>query len=314
MSFKALQPMLPLRSVVLLVAALCLTTSSISSYCYAQLPVSRGRKLAPDAIEVIEPSSEWDETGLGPVDLPLVAANPELAWQPNFAPKSSTLLEKAKEVVFRSDIYCLQFSFKPVRMIEVRGKTVWYLLYRVRYKGGDLRPTPDDKAVFGKPKAVSADWVRFMPTFRLDSLGLGEVYLDEIVPGAKAAIAAKERVGSPIYDSLEMQRLKIKLSTVTEDNQVWGVATWADVDPRVDFFTVDVRGLTNAQKLVNQNGQIDYLQKALVLHFSRPGDTLNELRDRIRFGIPALENAERQKYILQQYGQKERLDYVWDYR
>ncbi|MEM8733868.1 MAG: hypothetical protein AAGG44_06595, partial [Planctomycetota bacterium] len=87
----------PCRSVILLVAA-CIVTDSTASFCNGQLPVSRGRKLAPDAIEVIEPSAEWDETGLGPVDLPLVAANPGIDWQPNFAPKSGTLLEKAKEV------------------------------------------------------------------------------------------------------------------------------------------------------------------------------------------------------------------------
>jgi hypothetical protein len=281
---------------------------------YAQIPVSKGRKLAPAAIETIEPAAEWDETALGPIDLPLVAANPDIAWDPNFAPSSDTLLEKSKKVLFRNDIYCLQFSFKPVRMIQVGGENIWYLLFRVRYKGGDLRPVPGVKSAYGKPKAVSAEWVRFMPTFRLDSLNLGQVYMDSVVPGAREAIAARERVGSRVYNTVELQRLKIKVSTETEDNAVWGVATWKQVDPRIDFFTVDVRGLTNAQKLVNNAGEIDYLQKSLILHFARPGDTINELSDRIRYGIPAIEDPARQKYVLQQYGQSERLDYFWDYR
>ena len=38
----------------------------------------------------------------------------------------------------------------------------------------------------------------------------------------------------------------LKQSTPEEDNSVWGLATWEDVDPRVDFFSVYIKGLTNA--------------------------------------------------------------------
>lgn len=299
-------------------ALACLTLAGSAQTAFCQFPVSRGRKLAPDALVVIEPAAEWGETSQGPVDLPLVVTNPDLAWQPNFAPKSDTLIEKAKQLTFRSDIYCLEFAFKPVRMISVNGETVWYILYRVRYEGGDLKPVPEpDKyqnKVYGKPKAVSAKWVRFMPTFKLDTLSLGKTYLDQVVPGALRAISAKERVGKPIYDAVQIQRQKIEISTATSDKSIWGVAMWKGVDPRTDFFTVDVRGLTNAQKLVLDGDKIKYPQKTLVLYFSRPGDTIDELNDEIRFGIPALEDPARQKYILDQFGQKERLDYVWDYR
>jgi hypothetical protein len=283
-----------------------------------QIPVSKGRKLAPDALEVIEPAAEWDDTALGPVDLPLVGKYPELSWTPNFAPETETLLQKAQDVIYRRDIHCLQFAFKPVRMIRVNGQTVWYLIYRVRYLGGDLQPepVPDEfqNKVYGKPKSISTEWVRFMPTLELDTLGLGRVYLDRIIPGAKQAIAERERIGKPLYDSVEMQTLRIPLSTATDDNAIWGVAMWADVDPRTDFFAVNVKGLTNALRVEEAGGETKFLQKTLVLHFSRPGDTINELEDRIRYGIPALEDPERQKYVLDQYGQTKRLDHVWDYR
>ncbi len=297
---------------------LALAVASITQSAFGQLPVSRGRVLAPDALVVIDPAADWSETGQGPVDLPLVNKHPDLAWTPNSAPASETLMEKAKQVVFRGDVYCLEFAFKPVRMISVGGQNVWYLLYRVRYLGGDLQPVPEpdrfNNPIYGKPKSISADWVRFMPLFRLDTLALGKVYVDEVIPQALPAIANKERVGSRIYNSVEIQRLKLELSTETENNAVWGVATWRGVDPRTDFFTVQVQGLTNAQKLELDGTNLKYLQKTLVLHFSRPGDTIDELQDRIRFGIPALKDSERQKYILGQYGQQERLDYVWKYR
>lgn len=301
-----------------LVSCLCVLSSAPAAWAQVEVPVAKGRKLAPDVLEVIEPAMEWGETSQGPVDLPLVAKHPELAWTPEFAPVSDTLLEKSKQVVFRVEVYCLEFAFKPVRMIEVDGKTVWYMLYRVRYEGGDLKPVPEpdnfNNEVYATPKAVSAEWVRFVPTFKLDTLNLNRVYMDQVSQRAKQAIAARERVGQPILDSVEMQRQKIKVSTATQDNSVWGVAMWPDVDPNTDFFTVEVSGLTNAQKLETDGDKTRYLQKTLVLHFFRPGDTYNELEDQIRFGIPALKDPDRQKYVLDQFGQQERLDYVWDYR
>ncbi len=290
------------------------------------LATSSGRKLAPDALKIIPPAAEFGETFQGPVDLPLVTEHPELAWDPNYFPKSETLLEMGKNVTFRGPVYCLEFAFKPVRMIEldiptatgIQRKNVWYLLYRVRYLGGDLQPKSEqdqfNNQVFALPEAVSAKWVRCFPVFTLDAKGLNQRYVDQVVPSVKKAIAIKERVGKPIYDSVEIQRLKIDISTPTEDHAVWGLATWTEVDPRTDFFSVEVRGLTNAQRIESGGNQLKYLQKTLVLNFSRPGDTVNETEDRIRYGVPALEDPARQQYVLQQYGLQERLDHLWIYR
>jgi hypothetical protein len=290
-----------------------------------QIPTSvqTERWLAKDAFFTIPPAMEYGETFEGPITLPYVAKNPNLAWEPEYSPKSSTLLEMGKDVVFRGDVYCLEFSFKPVRMIEVEGKIVWYLLYRIRYLGGDLRPVVEKDAysnqVFATPESVPATSItqltnRFIPLFRLQVPRLNKEYLDQIVPGAKQAIAAKERVGLPIYDSIEIQRMPIKVSTEAEEHPLWGVATWTDVDARTDFFAVHVQGLTNAQRLKMEGNEIRYLQKNLVLHFSRPGDTVNELEDRIRYGIPALSDPDRMRYVLDQFGVEERLDHMWTYR
>ena len=157
---------------------------------------------------------------------------------------------------------------------------------------------------------------RFLPLFRLQVRSLRLEYLDQIIPEAKAIIAAKERVGRPIYDSVEIQTFPIKLwrDTDTVDNSVWGVATWTQVDPRTDFFSVQIAGLTNAQRLKLEGDKIKYLQKNLVLNFSRPGDTIDELEDRISYGVPALSDPERQQYVLNQFGLEERLDHLWIYR
>lgn len=307
-----------LRNTLALTLVFCVAQSAVSQSVPTSLDASRGRKLAPDALEIIPPAMEQGETAQGPITLPLVVKHPELKWKPNYSPESDTLVTKSTDVVFRSDVHCLEFAFKPVRMIQVNDKLVWYLLYRVRYLGGDMRPEPTKdnfgNDIFSNPQAVSAEWVRFMPTFTLKSLGTNQTYLDRVLPAAKSMIAAKERVGKPIYNSFEIQKLKINLSNELANNEVWGLATWVDVDPRTDFFTVSVRGLTNAQKLELQGEEIKYLQKTLVLHFSRPGDTINEIEDQVRYGVPALEDPVRQKYVLDQYGLQERLDHMWIYR
>lgn len=308
------------------VSVVLLTLVTLLPQAMGQSSDLPGRKLAPDALVVIDPATEWGETAQGPVDLPIGVKNPGLAWTPKYTSTSQTLLEKAKQVVFRGDVYCLEFAFKPVRMIQVpvrtklglETKNVWYLIYRIRYLGGDLKPVPEPDAfnneVYGKPKSVSAEWVRFLPTFRLVSLGSGQEYLDQVLPRAVRAIAEKERIGKPVFDSLDIQRKKVELSGPGSDKSIWGVATWIDVDPRTDFFQVQVQGLTNAQELKLEGDQIKYPQKTLVLNFSRPGDSIDEIEDEIRYGIPALGDPARQDYILQQYGLKERLDHLWIYR
>lgn len=113
---------------------------------------------------------------------------------------------------------------------------------------------------------------------------------------------------------MAIQKVPVKLSSTKESHEVWGVATWTDVDPRTDFFTVEIRGLTNAQRSENVDGKFISKQKTLVLYFSRPGDTVNELADIIRYGIPAYADQEHQKLIFSKYGVQERLDYQWIYR
>ena len=57
-----------------------------------------------------------------------------------------------------------------------------------------------------------------------------------------------------------------------------------------------------------------YLRKMLQLNFYRPGDTINQTDDEIRFGVPAFEDEREQNYVLQHYGLDERLDYQWLFR
>ncbi|MBX3420079.1 MAG: hypothetical protein KF752_00845 [Pirellulaceae bacterium] len=298
MSFKIVKQVLQAMAV----AGLFLPSQSVDAQLQA---TTRGRQLAPDALHVIAPAMEYGETFQGPVDIALGSDGEQLNWTPNEEPVTQTALQQLKGVTFRGTVHCLEFAFKPVRMIEVtlpteagpQRKLIWYLIYRVRYLGNDYRPAPKldqfDNQTFETPDTVATSWVRFMPNFTFQAKGkVQQRTLDQVLPAALPAIEAKERIGQPLYDSLSIQRQKISISDPADDQAVWGVATWADIDSRVDYFSVEVRGLTNAQQIVQEADQLQYLQKILVLNFFRPGDLLEEQEDQIRYGVPAVNRVD----------------------
>ncbi|MFY8070399.1 MAG: hypothetical protein ACOVNQ_01870 [Pirellula sp.] len=295
-----------------------------------------GRKLADGVLTIIPSDQNAEDTALGPFDLDFVAKHPELNWtapdfpnnQPNFASPAETLLAQSKNVTFRHPVWGLEFAFKPMRLIEVdipnatgvmEKKTVWYLVYRIRYTGNDLQPAikdlSDSEAVPGEPKKVRYDSVRFIPRFTLLSKERQLAMDSQILMPAVQAIAARERVpGGRLADHIEIARQEVPVSKGPEDG-FWGVATWTDVDPRLDFFAIDVRGLTNAYQIqVDSGNDKKYLRRTLRIYFWRPGDALDVARDRIYLGPPAYEDPARVNYYLQQFGLKERLDYQWIYR
>ncbi len=135
-------------------------------------------QFAPGIVTVIPPAPDPEETVDGPQTLQeLLDTHPEIklggdshpGGEPHFDPRSRTLIDMAKQVFFRREIYCLEFSFKPLRhiYIDVPGpdgrmqrKLIWYIVYRVRYRGGDLRPAVDKVAGAEVPKRVEVGALR----------------------------------------------------------------------------------------------------------------------------------------------------------
>ena len=70
---------------------------------------------------------------------------------------SRTLYGMAEGVKFRRDVSCLEFAFKPLRMIHVdvpgpdgklERKLVWYMVYSVRNTGETMKPDEQEGGVF----------------------------------------------------------------------------------------------------------------------------------------------------------------------
>lgn len=307
-----------------------------TSTAFAQRP--SGRVLAPGVLTVIPPDAQSGETAIGPVPLIEVTRGiPDLEWTPNYLATTETLLSMSQNVTFRHEVWCLEFSFKPLRlmMIDVpqpsgrmAPKLVWYMVYRVRYLGNDLRPEPvqDELGDVTYPNTTTVNYKarRFFPHFVLESAEYNKAYLDQVIPAAQKAIEARERVGQPIYNTVDIMKVPIARSTGADDGGVWGFVTWTDLDPRIDFFSIYVQGLTNAYQFEDNPDEFEpgdppgtgrtYQTKTLRLNFWRPGDSVLQHEGEIRFGLPVETDPARMAEILEQYGLTERLDYQWVYR
>ena len=290
---------------------------------------------APGVVTVIPPAPDPKETFDGPLTLQeLLDSYPEIKWDspdfpegsPHFDPRSRTLTEMAKQVILRREIHCFEFSFKPLRQIYVdiprsdgrlQRKLVWYMVFRVRYRGGDLRPAVDQIAgapLYKRIEAVSYESRRVFPMLKLVNHATGTEYVDRILPTAKDKIAVREQITAPLHNTVDISRVDVPYTSDPAGAGVWGVATWDDVDPNLDFLSVNVFGLTNAFEQDGVGPEAPYRRKALELNFYRPGDSMKQTEDRIRFGVPAYKNEAEQSYILTQYGLDERLDYRWIFR
>ena len=258
------------------------------------------RRLAPGVLTVI-PADRSGDDALLRADLPEITEGLiDLAWEPKQSPIGATLVEQGRNRDFPRDIWSLEFAFKPPRQIDVdvpsrdfrmQRKRVWYLLYRVKNTGARRIVMADGDATRLRSETVQKP-VRFLPHFVLESVeGLSKqegvlsyrAYLDRVVPGAVAAIREREDARIDLHDSARMTERDL-----APGEERWGVAVWEDVDPRIDYFSIYVRGLTNAIRWrtradatfaadsVPVAGE-EHALESLRLDFWRPGDDSTSL-------------------------------------
>ncbi|MCC6491511.1 MAG: hypothetical protein IT424_00640 [Pirellulales bacterium] len=286
-------------------------------------------QFAPGVLTVIAPDVDRGDA-FSVHDLVAIRANKNLQWTPSSLSKSRTLYEMAASAAFVQDVYCLELAFKPLRMIEVdvpqpsgrlQRKRIWYMVYRVRNTGAGISSSiqPDGTYVTA-PKG--AESVRFIPEFVLSSNDrsggerVRKAYLDRLVPTALEPIRRREFSQGRLLPSTEMPQHELKSESGRAQQGAWGVAMWSDVDPQIDFFSVYVRGLTNAYQWSDPQGAYKpgdppgagrrFTYKTLQLNFWRPGDELEEDEREIRFGVAPGQGA--------LYDSPEGVAYRWVYR
>ena len=285
------------------------------------------RELAP-GVETAIPLARDEEETIAVHDIvELEPGVPDLDWQPQEYPKTRTLFDKAQGAIFRRGVWQLQFTFKPLRMIRVdipqpggKMKTtlVWYMVYRVTNPGQHMTPVRGggDQFTRGSYTVARADRSsglfasigphRFLPTFLLRTFPTAELkvsdstvqYMDEIIPAAKRPIYLRERPACPLdqfHDTVQIGADPVPVSSGRVEISRWGYVTWTNLDPTVDFFTVQILGLTNAYRWVDPTGAFrpgdppgtgrQFEFKTLQLNFYRPGDEFDARENEIRLGV-----------------------------
>lgn len=261
------------------------------------------RNVVPGVEITIPPDRQEEETVTTRDVVEILHGIPGIKWQPKLSPDTQTLVDMATATVFRREVWCLELTFKPPRMLwvdvpqatgKMQRKLIWYMVYHVKNMGQHLKPTKQQDGTY-TVGLVDRD-VRFFPQFVLEAQEYKKAYLDRIIPVAIPAIQAKEDPRRKLLNSVEISSKPIPLSTDLVDRSVWGVVTWEDIDPRVDFFSIYVQGLSNAYQWLDSpegfkqgdppgKGRV-LLEKTLMLNFWRPGDEFVEDQRVIRYGIP----------------------------
>jgi hypothetical protein len=262
------------------------------------------RRLAPGTLTVIRPDREADHTMQRAALREITVARADMAWQPRRSPTTATMVEVAKNCEFKFDVWCLEFAFKPPRRIDVdvpvidqasgqikmRVTPCWYLIYRVKNIGWQRTVIAGEGSA---PRSVEAfeKPVGFMPHFVLESReGLAadegptayRGYLDRLVPPAMEAIRQREDPSRRFYDSVSIAEREL-----APGEERWGIAVWENIDPRIDFFTIYVQGLTNAVRWRPAAGprvDSDDTLESLRLDFWRPGDGGDATEDEMSIG------------------------------
>jgi hypothetical protein len=265
------------------------------------------RKLAPGVMITIPPDRDVGETVSRHDLVEIASAKPEYGW--------------AKNVPFHREVWCLEFKFKPMRMIRVdlpqpsgkmQRKLIWYMPYSVTNTGKVMTPVEDQPVPYNDELATKHNVyqvkeenkpIRFIPEFLLegrnslkDDVGFVKVYPDRVIPLAVGAIQMREDPNRRLLTTVEMSQTAEKAREIAPGQTLWGVATWEDVDPRINRFSVYVLGLTNAYRWIDPPGEYKagdppgkgriLLRKTLKLNFWRPADEYFEHEEEIRYGLP----------------------------
>ncbi len=176
-------------------------------------------------------------------------------------------LADGEERTSQPDLWVMEVNFKSLRMIyvnltdprtgEKKRELVWYFVYKAVNRSlenqeavTDTTPTND----FDLPPGASL----FIPQITLitNDNGKQNIYEDQILPEAKAAIIKRERL--PLKNSVEITGNIPPVASADDGdkNAIYGVAMWRGIDPRTDYFTVILNGFSNGYKYVK--GPVPY--------------------------------------------------------
>lgn len=189
-----------------------------------------------------------------------------------------------EELTAQPDLWALNVQFKPLRMMwielpdpktgEKKKELITYLIYRIS-SPPLVRPpvTIDNVPVNDDDPRPSPP--QFAPELTLvtEDNGRQQVYHDQILPEAQAAIERRERM--KLLNSVQIVGTipEPAASDTAEGESRNGVAIWRGVDPTADFFKIFMTGFSNGfQTKPGADGKPIVWRRTIVQDFARPGD------------------------------------------
>ena len=300
---------------IIILLTIC-TAMAWSSRCAGQ-----AKPLAPGVLKIIPATIDARDTYSLPMPLLGLDSKP---FQPNFAPFLNTLHGQTQNVVFFRDVWQYEFGFTglrqailPLRTVGgVVDQNVWYMVYRIRNTGvnASYEQVKEDERFEHVKNSLKRDDESYevKTKFKLDFYlngwiregnGYNQIsYRDQIHPAAQQRIREIEDRERFLLDKVELMFAKFPLAKGSNDGERWGVAIWTGVDPRLDYVSVTVRGLTNAFRIsTTPEGERKFHHRNLQLNFWRPGDSVGQDRDNVSFGIPLVDDPAEQVNICRKY-------------
>lgn len=114
------------------------------------------------------------------------------------------------------------------------------------------------------------------------------VYPDQIIPIALGPIMKREGM-----KAMPKTTVSITKEEIESGKDVWGVAMWTDIDPRISKFSIFVRGLSNEYRWKDSGNTTgkpgegrSMEQKVLKTNWWRRGDKFNVNDTQIQYGQP----------------------------
>jgi hypothetical protein len=210
-------------------------------------------------------------------------------------PSSAT----SEELNSQDDLWVLEVSFKPMRMIPVditdpkTGKKnrvyIMYLVYKAVNR--PLKRRIDTTPFKPRNNEDRIPPHQFVPeaTLMTKDNGVQKIYLETIIPEAQKAIQRREsrRETDPIYkNSVDIvgDLPEVTPYDAKSEKSLYGMLIWRGVDPKADYFTVYLTGFNSAyRKIKGPDGKELIVHRVIQQQYWRPGDRFDQNEKEFRF-------------------------------
>ena len=206
-----------------------------------------------------------------------------------------------KELTQQPRIWAYEVSYRPMRLmwLEVTNpvtkqkerKLVWYLVYKATLPAV-FRPKVDTER---EPENVrDAEPVNVLVpeiTLITEDDNNFRVHPDQVIPEAQEAIIEREKLllKNSNQNTTDIDNL-VELETgdpapdQSSQKDVYGVATWTDIDPATDFFSLYFSGFSNGYRVKQGPNNSELIERRIIVQKCwRPGDEFEQDEKEFRF-------------------------------